>query len=50
MKVITFPRPKAAPACRGATLFLHIRKTTLIAHMNAPRSAKATSSQTAKHR
>ena len=50
MKVVAFPRPKDPPARCGATLFMHIRKTTLIAHMNAPRPAKATSSQTAKHR
>ena len=50
MTVIPFPRPKDRPARRGATLFLHIRKTTLIAHMNAQRPAKAAPSQTVKHR
>ncbi len=50
MTVISFPRPEENRAQRGVTLFLHIRKTTLIAHQNALRPAKLPLSQSVKRR
>ncbi len=37
MNVIPFKARKTAPERGGVTLFLHIRKTTLIAHLSPPR-------------
>ncbi|MXQ07279.1 hypothetical protein GQ651_05410 [Alphaproteobacteria bacterium GH1-50] len=51
MSVIAFPKATVRPAKTGATLFMHIAKTTLIVHLNpVPRSAAAAQPQAAKRK